>query len=564
MAEFNLDKLVAEVLAKLVWLKSDDCIKAAFEEICNSLDLDGAFLLRANEIPLLLDVKCMWERERRMSGKRILLDYTEKPDWDVIKSGKETTCFSVSDISGKTFGSVSDDFLEALEIKAFTAVGMRSDEEFQGLAVYVCHQLHEWSDDEKVFLRKITAYISKVVEHMREEEVHQYMLHEAERTISEAYESRNRFISNLSHEVRTPVNAVIGLISIMRHNLESTEVMSECIDRMEKSSKQLMDIISDCVDMTVMNSSEMSLNSTWVPLESLVGGVCKIIDPLAEGRNLQLDFDYDPSITILGDEVKLGRILINVLSNSCKWTEEGSSVMVSISREKTAIMQDAVKFRIHDETIGIGEETAKHIFEPMYVFTTESGTRNTGLNMTITKHLVELLNGTIEFSSDGWGSELTITIPMETRGGDSEAVTEDNRNAIDAEIAEIYIGRRVLVAEDNVLMSEIISTILGYRGLETDSAVNGQEAFDKFAGHDPFYYDMILMDVQMPVMGGIEATEAIRGCDRADAGIIPIVALSANAYEEDMKKAMAAGMNAYLKKPVGEKELFETISNFVF
>ena len=565
MTKAKKDGILYRVCRRLVTERSDKGVRGGFEEVCTQLKLDGAFILRTNEIPFLFEMKDLWEPKKTIAGRRILLDYSEAPDWELVNpfsQDDESRFCTIDDTSTAKLGPVTRDFIDSTEIGAFAVCVLFDGDEYVGLAVYFTLDAHEWSEDEKELLKEVSVLVAAEVAAIKREDTQQYLLNESDRIIREANEAKNQFMSNLSHEIRTPINAVVGMMAIMRHNLGSAEVLEECLQRMEKSSRQLMDMINDCVDMTLLNNREMSMNMTWVPLGTVLEGVKNTIEPLARGRKQIFDIDCDESLLLYADSVKLGRILINCLSNSCQHAGDGTNICLTISQEKAG-EKDVLTFRIRDEVVGVDEESAKKIFDPFSGGRFRDAARG-GLNMTIAKHLVELMNGRIDFFSDGWGTELVATIPVETKGGKSEAeplIEADGTET--ADYAEMYIGRRILIAEDNVLMGEILATILGYRGLETETALNGQEAFDMFSEHDPFYYDMILMDIQMPVMDGIESTRAIRESGRPDAGMIPIVALSANAFKEDEDKAQAAGMNMYLRKPVGEKELLGAISSLM-
>ena len=563
MADAKKDKILFKICKALVTLRGEDGLKKAVEILGSELKSDGAFVLRSGEIPLLFEMKSLWEPKKRIAGRRLLLDYSSSPEWDFINpysNTEEGQFCAVSDTKEWKCGPVSREFVDSLELRSVFVSILKDGHDYLGAVVVFFTEPHEWTEAETKFIREASQYISCEVADMKIEESRDYLLAESSRTIKEANDSKSQFISNISHEIRTPVNALVGMVSIMRHNLNAPDTISECVDRTEKLTKQLMEIISDCVDMTLINNNEMKLNMSWTPVESLLDGVKKIIEPFAAGRKQTLDIEYDDKLSIYGDEVKMGKILINALSNSCRNAEQGTNIFLSIKSETLASGKTSVTFRIRDEVAGLDGEVAKHIFEPFGGERFHDMFKGSGLSMTLTKNLVDIMNGNIDFYSDGWGTELVISLPFETKGVAAQTKTEVK---IETEVAEMYIGRRVLIAEDNVLMGEVLATILGYRGLESDLVLNGQEALDQFCAHEPFFYDLVLMDIQMPVMDGLEASKAIRASGRADAAIIPIVAVSANAFAEDVESAKAAGMNSYLNKPVGEKELLETISTYV-
>lgn len=559
------EQILFNICSTLVKVRFDDAIRECLAIIGRELKLDGAFTLRAGEIPLLFEMKNLWEPERNIAGRSLLLDMSDNPDWNFIRPHGEdgaTSICTVSDLDQSDSGEVTIDFFSDIGMSAFASCTMNRGNDFLGMICFVSEEPREWTEEEKELLCAASEYIACEVDVIRTDEIRSTLLKDSEKAIRDANEGSDRFMMNISHEIRTPINAIIGMMSIMRHNLESAEVLGECIDRMEKSAKQMMETISDCVDMTHISNKEIELSKSWIPVGSLLEIVRRAVDPLVAEREQVFDVEYETGMSIFGDEVKLGRILISAISNSSHNAENGTNILLSIKNDRVG-GKDVVQFRIRDEVAGLDEETVQHIFEPFGGERFHNTFKGTGLGMTISKHLVELMNGTVEFFSDGWGTELVATIPMEIRGVKAGEAEESSMSADESDLVEMYIGRRILIAEDNALMGEILATILGYRGLEADIALNGQEAFDLYASHDPFYYDMILMDIQMPVMDGLEATRSIRQSGQPDAEMIPIVALSANAFDEDVNKAMNAGMNAYLRKPVGDKELFETIGKLV-
>lgn len=563
MADSKRDRILFKICKALVTLRGDDGIRESFGHIGTALKCDGVFLLRSGDVPFLFEMKDLWEPKKRIAGKRLLLDYTSSPDWDTVNpysQDEEDRYKAIDDTKNWECNSVTREFIDDLELGSIFIYVLHETSESYGAIVAFFKEPHAWSEDETALIKEAAAYILRELVAIKQEEIKDYLIGESDKIIKDANDSKNQFINNISHEIRTPVNALVGMVSIMRHNLTVPDTISECVDRTEKITKQLMEIINDCVDMSLINSNEMKLNLNWVPIETLLSSVKKFIDPLAEGRRQNFSIEYDPELSIYGDEAKMGRVLINALTNSCRNAEEGTNIQLTIKGETYAVGKSGITFRIHDEVAGLDADVAKHIFEPFGGERFHDMFKGSGLGMTVTKYLVDLMLGTIDFFSDGWGTELVIALPFETKGGTKEEAAQSD---IHSEVAEMYIGRRVLIAEDNVLMGEVLATILGYRGLEADIVLNGQEALDKYTANDPFFYDLVLMDIQMPVMDGLEASRQIRASGRADSKVIPIVAVSANGFEEDIEKANAAGMNSYLNKPVGEKELLETISTYV-
>ena len=398
------------------------------------------------------------------------------------------------------------------------------------------------------------------------------VMKDALNTAESASKAKTAFLSNMSHEIRTPMNAIIGLNSIALHDPTASEEVKKYLEKSVASAHHLLGIINDILDMSRIESGRMTVKNEEFLLDDALKQVNGIISEQCRDKGLVYDQRKVGKIDkyYIGDAMKLKQVLINILGNAVKFTPEGGSVSLVIEEKARFDKKAVVEFVISDTGIGMSKEFLPHIFEP---FSQEESSPtgkygSTGLGMSITKSIVELMNGTITVDSEkGKGTTFSVTITF----GESEKNSDDNdigmpalhdMSVLTAKTADL-IGRRVLLAEDVSINAEIITMLLSKREMEVDLAENGQIAVDLFAAHEPGYYAAILMDIRMPVMGGLEATRRIRSMDKEDAKTIPIIALTANAFDEDVQRSIQAGLNAHLSKPVEPDVLYETLEKLI-
>ena len=340
----------------------------------------------------------------------------------------------------------------------------------------------------------------------------------------------------------------------------------------------------DILDVSRIESGRISVNNEEFSLSEGIEQVNTIIEGHCREKGLVYDFRIagDVKDRYVGDTMKLKQILINLLGNAVKFTPEGGTVSFVIEEGKHVNDQTSLKFVISDTGIGMSEEFIPHIFDAFSQedssVTTKYG--STGLGMSITKSLVELMNGQIDVQSKkGQGTTFTITLVMGDVDGAENMSADENKISIEdadmamsaesaAELTEADVqadlkGKRILVAEDVQVNAEIMKMLLTMEGMESESADNGKIAVQKFEESEPGYFDAVLMDMRMPEMDGLEATRIIRALDRDDAKTIPIVALTANAFDEDVQRSIQAGLNAHLSKPVEPELLYETLRKLI-
>jgi len=362
--------------------------------------------------------------------------------------------------------------------------------------------------------------------------------------------SKSDFLDKMSHDIRTPLNAIVGMHELALQSMDDEAVVRDCLVKAKKSGEYLVSVINDVLDMSRVESGRMLLARQQFSLDELLENVLQIESPSAEENGLSLTLETAPPIEtdFVGDGQRLRQCVMNLVNNAVKFTPSGGHVTVRRAAEPDGEGRALVRISVTDTGIGMSEEFMSKLFKPFEQERSSlvSATIGSGLGLSIVHEFVTLMGGKVSaFSRQGQGSAFTIELPLETAPKAEKAVTIS-----DDELKEKLRGHRVLLVEDNAINRQILSMLLSNLALSVDEAENGKIAVNQFAASSPGAYSLILMDIMMPVMGGLEAAAAIRGLDRPDAGTVPIVALSANAFEEDAKKSLEAGMQMHLAKPV--------------
>ena len=412
---------------------------------------------------------------------------------------------------------------------------------FWGYRADLAHRKHEQEKDEK--------YKAELLRAAKKAEA--------------ANEAKTEFLQRMSHDIRTPINGICGMIDVADHYAEDMKKQTECRAKIKEASHLLLELINEVLDMSKLESDEVILEEIPFNLNSISEEILGVIEQMATEQNIRILWE-EKEVThwnLIGSPVHVKRTLMNILSNAVKYNKENGYVYIScreIPSEQTAMT--TLEFVCRDTGIGMTEAFQKRIFEPFAQEHAGSRTKfaGTGLGMPITKKLVEKMGGTISFESkEGIGTTFLIRIPfrIDTDRKDRTEAEEKTETSIQ--------GLHVLLTEDNELNMEIAEFVLQNEGTVVTKAWNGQEAVEIFRKSSPGEFDVILMDIMMPVMNGYEAAKMIRSLDREDAKVIPIIAMTANAFIEDRMRAKEAGMDEHIAKPVDRKLLVKVINELV-
>lgn len=379
--------------------------------------------------------------------------------------------------------------------------------------------------------------------------------------------AKSTFLFNMSHDIRTPMNAILGFTKLAKRNAEDSRKVTDYMSKLEIAGEHLLGLINDVLDMSKIESGKIILEPVRVDLITLAGNVRNMVEEEMKKRNLSFSVDVSDvtDSIVLCDELRMNQVILNLLGNAMKFTPEGGSVSVVI--EQGMFQPDGkcvYRFLVKDTGIGMSKEFQKHAFDAfeMARSSTISHKQGTGLGLAISKGIMEIAGGTIEIESEeGEGSTFTISVPLYVLPEEeSEYVAETRRKERD------FTGKVLLLVEDNEMNRELAEELLTDEGFVVETAEDGTVAVDllKYSvTRGKSRYDAVLMDIQMPIMDGYEATAKIREFDDPAIADIPIIAMTANAFDEDRKHALEAGMNAHVSKPINMEKLLDTLADLL-
>ena len=394
--------------------------------------------------------------------------------------------------------------------------------------------------------------------------LHEKELEKAVLEAKNANEAKTRFLFNMSHDIRTPMNAIIGFSELLEKHIDEKDKAIDYLGKIKSSSNFLLSLINYVLEMARIESGKLVLKKEVGCVTDLIESLIDVFEPGVKKKFITYSCETDIQHKyVIGDETKIREIFINIIGNSVKYTPEGGKISVSV-KEEPFEKENYIAYRIivEDNGIGMSKEYLPHIFEEFSRehTSTESKVTGTGLGLPIVKSLIDMMGGTIEVESElGCGTKMNVVLPFELA---SEKQILEEKQKEKEKISDSILGKRVLLAEDNELNAEIAMTVLKENGLKAERAANGKQCMEMLKKMPEDYYDMILMDIQMPEMDGYEATKLIRNLDDARADI-PIVAMTANAFEEDRQKALESGMNAHVSKPVDMNMLFKVMAQIL-
>lgn len=402
--------------------------------------------------------------------------------------------------------------------------------------------------------------IMDVDEQRRAEEQVKEALYQAE----VANAAKTSFLARMSHDIRTPMNGIMGLIEINERHADDIEFTSKNRMKAKVAADHLLSLINDILQLSKLEDSVVEFSCEPFDLLELSDDVLIITEQRAKEKGISIERNDDPSIFeypyVYGSPLHVKQIFINILSNSIKYNKEHGSILCHAAMEKKEENRVLYKVEIKDTGIGMSEEFIQHLFDPFSREKEElvEGREGTGLGMSIVKRLLDKMGGNIQVKSiQGVGSSFAVEIPFKL------ASKEALKDMEEKETVKDISGRHILLVEDNALNMDIAETLLADAGVKVTKAVNGQQAVNIYEKNAPGTFDAILMDVMMPIMNGYEATRKIRSADREDAGKIPIIAITANAFTEDVECALKAGMNDHLSKPLEVQKMISTIAKYI-
>jgi len=440
-----------------------------------------------------------------------------------------------------------------------------------------------WLDKEKYL---VFLLATDVTEQMRREQTYIRQIEESLQAAEQANAAKTEFVSRISHDIRTPIGAVLNLTDFAKADMNSPEKLKDDLDRISTSGRFLLSLINDVLDIAKIDSGKIELKPEYYTYKDYVSEIVNIFEPMCDNKGLTCTIETDPldDVAVWVDKVRLNQITLNLLSNAVRYTNTGGHVTFRSHREDVeaedgkaaggqpqsgaglagnfAAPKILFTFEVEDTGIGMSEEFQKVMFEEFAQETNnpyrQQAKAGTGLGLPIVKKLVDLMNGEIEVESTlGRGTRMKVSIPLEIKAEAAEAAA--GKAGVTKRLGERSLeGIHVLLAEDNEINSIIAERIFSEMGVSLDHAPDGAEAVRMFAASKAGEYQAIFMDIQMPLKNGYEATEEIRVMDREDAGTIPIIAMTADAFADAMEKARAVGMSAYITKPL-EKERIRAV-----
>jgi len=418
-----------------------------------------------------------------------------------------------------------------------------------------------WTDNEKRFVALTASTIAGVI--MRD--IYTIKLKEALQKATVASKAKGEFLSNISHEMRTPLNAIIGMTEIGK-NSGDLEKKDHAFNRIDEASTHLLGIINDVLDMSKIEANKLELSFVDFNFEKMLRRVVNVVSFRVDAKkqNLSMNMSSDVPKTLIGDDQRLAQVIANLLGNAVKFTPENGSISLDARLEKEEGGLCTIKISVSDTGIGLSTEQQAKLFQSFQQAESSTARKygGTGLGLAISKNIVEMMGGRIWVQSEpGKGAVFTFTVKLK-RGKDEYPGAEEQEEAKVHRFDGAYKGRRLLLAEDVEINREIVLTLLEPTLLEIECAENGTQAVSMFA-EAPEKYDIILMDIQMPEMDGYEATRRIRALDIPAAKKIPIVAMTANVFREDIEKCLEAGMNDHLGKPLDINAVMEKLHTYI-
>lgn len=491
-------------------------------------------------------------------------------------SGLRLGCYSemIRTSAEKVYPSYREDFMATFnreEIMRRFAAGERevymelkqegTDGTFHWILVHIIYVENPFNDD------VLAIDMIKLLDNQRAEKAKQeQLLRDALASAKAASQAKSDFLSRMSHDIRTPMNAIIGMSALGQ--LKAKEEIQDCFRKIDVSSRYLMSLLNDILDMSKIETGKMEITCECFDMLDLLEEIHQIVHSQTLEKNLSYEVFKEASVKqyYMGDALRLRQILMNLLSNAIKFTPSGGEIRLYVQEKDRHNGLAAMEFRIQDTGVGMSQEFMKKIFQPFEQELAEEGRNNigTGLGLSIVYNLVEMMGGNIKVDSrKNQGSTFVIELPFLPAEEETKERCQRKQKTGHAKSQADFSNRRLLLVEDNSMNREIAKALLELQGIKVEEAENGEQAVEMFAQNPKGYYWLILMDIRMPVMDGLQATQAIRLLEREDAGTVPILAMTANAFEEDKQQAYRSGMSGYLTKPLDIEVILEELEKYL-
>ena len=466
--------------------------------------------------------------------------------------------------------STHDDFKESFSLDNIIKLVDKNIKHYGGYYLRRFDNTFKWVHvrmlvDKKVMPNEVVLSFREVDEEKKNQLKYVKLIETSLESAKQNEQSKSAFFSSMSHDMRTPLNVIINLSNLIEENISNKDKVLEYIKKIKFSSNQLLTLINDLLEISRLERTNISISNETIDLKEFIKECAETFSDIAqkENKTFNMQFDVENKI-VIGDTTRIGQIVNNLLSNAFKYTETGDEISISLN-EYTKINQLYYKITVSDTGIGISKDFLEHIFDS-YSRETRFSSKNiagTGLGMPIVKMIVQQMGGEITVDSQlGVGSTFVVTSPFNLAVKE-EKIIESSTNNVCANKNITLSGKKILLAEDNEINMEIATEILQMEGIEVFPAFNGKQAVDIFKNHDENFFDAILMDMLMPEMNGCEVSKEIRKLNRNDAKTIPIIAVTANAFAEDIAKTTEAGMNAHISKPIDFNALCKTLKDLI-
>ena len=502
-----------------------------------------------------------------------IMDFDDIPHSDITVSEEIfKRQFDKIDTDGKIFG----EYIDVSDLPE-TGTSFEIKTETNGKEVWYKITLSTLNKDIIGLVQDITETVAekKEIAEYKDNEYTEKLL-KANRALRDAYENARRadnaktdFLSRMSHDIRTPMNAIVGMTVIANTHIDDKKKVADCLDKISVSGNYLLSILNDVLDMSKIESGKFELTEDKIDLNSLLDSLFEMVKPDAKAKDHHITMNKHDIVHsgVIGDGLRIQQMFVNIVSNSVKYTNNGGEISIDVTEKPVGNKNvGCYEFVFSDNGIGMSEEFLKNIFEPFERAEDErvNKQQGTGLGMAITYNLVKMMNGDIQVKSKpGKGTTFTVTLFLKFSGSALPAAPAPSSDNVDNLKNTHFKDKRVLLVDDNELNREIAGELLEMTGITVEMAENGQEAVDKFLASKAGYYGLIFMDIQMPVMNGYNAALTIRSQPRADARTIPIIAMTADAFAEDVKKARSSGMDEHIAKPLDIDKLVKVLQKWL-